>query len=534
MRARITYIIALLLIGIAANAQQPGVRWGDSYKNKKNSYITKIVGEDKDSYYAFRYSGGYVFSYVPHIWLDKYSGYSLQQQFSRPMEIPTRAGEDVSIEDMLQIKGNFILLTSFFNRDASKKSVFAYRVDTTGKVYTKNSREVDYIPSETRRDNRTEYVTLSADSSALFFYHTEYNDKTGNERLVCRLVNGTDFNELFFKSIDIPYKKEQISIVNGVSDVQGNFFVLLKSNPVDKGIFFKERANSSYLLLSIAADGKVREYDLSLGTKSISEILLKRASDGNILVAGFYSNLAKSEDEMAGSFYIRIDGKTGDISSKGVKDFDKSFLSLFMSERKIDKGKELYKYKLNDFILRDDQGVILIAEQTFEDVVCFYDTRTGLQTCNTHYYYNDIILININPDGSVAWVRKIPKQQETINDDGMFSSYLMYKRDKTIYLLFNDDIRNFTQQQLPFGTFDAEPFNMTAPHKAQVAVVSVDSAGVVTKKPFFNSKDSKIIIRPSLSYRADSDITVIYGEYGNRFRLGKLIFTENPDSTKVE
>ena len=71
----------------------------------------------------------------------------------RPMDIPTRQGEDVSIEDMLQIKGKFILLTSFFNRDASKKSVFAYNVDTTGKVFTKNSREVDYIPSETRKDN---------------------------------------------------------------------------------------------------------------------------------------------------------------------------------------------------------------------------------------------------------------------------------------------------------------------------------------------------------------------------------------------
>jgi hypothetical protein len=534
MNVRNIYITTLMFMSIVANAQQLGVKWGDSYKNKKNSYITKIVGEDNDSYYAFRYSGGYVFSYIPHIWLDKYSGFSLQQEFSRPMDIPTRAGEEVSIEDMLQIKGNFILLTSFFNRDASKKSVFAYSVDTAGKVYTKNSREVDFIPSETRRDNRREHVALSADSSALFFYHTEYDDKSGNERLVCRLVDGADFKELFFKSIDVPYKKEQVNIINGISDVEGNFFVLLKINALEKGLFFKEKYSSSYLLLSIAADGKVREYDLSLGTKSISEILLKRSGDGNILVAGFYSNLAKSEDDVAGSFYIRIDGKSGDISSKGVKDFDKDFLSLFMSQNKVDKGRELYKYKLNDFILRDDQGAILIAEQTYEDVICFYDMRTGLQTCNTHYYYNDIIIININPDGTVAWVRKVPKQQETINDDGLFSSYLMYKRNHTIYLLFNDDIRNFTQQSMPFGTFDAEPYNMTAPHKAQVAMVTIDSTGNVVKKPFFSSKDNKIIIRPSLSYKTNDDVTVIYGEYGNRFRLGKLIYNAEPDSIKTE
>ena len=93
-------------------------------------------------------------------------------------------------------------------------------------------------------------------------------------------------------------------------------------------------------------------------------------------------------------------------------------------------------------------------------------------------------------------------------------------------------MRNFTQQPLPFGTFDAEPYNMTAPHKAQVAIVTVtaDSVGTITKKPFFNSKDSKIIIRPKLSYKANSDVTIIYGENGNRFRLGKLIYSD-VDST---
>jgi hypothetical protein len=530
MARRFCYILLLLAFALHTNAQNLGVKWGESYKNRKNSYITKIIGEDEDGYYAFRYSGGYVFSYVPHIWLDKYSNFSLAQQFSKEMEIPTRSGEEVMIEDMLQIKGRFILLTSFFNRDASKKSVFAYGVDSTGKVQTKNSREVDYIPSETRRDNRREFVALSSDSAALFFYHTEYNDKNGNERLVCRLVDGQTLSERYFKSIDIPYKKEQVNIINGISDADGNFFVLLRIGTIEKNAFFKDKSQYSYLLISIAADEKVKEYDLNLGTRTISEIVLKRAPDGNILLAGFYSNNAKSADDMAGTFYIRIDGKTGNIGSKGVKDFDKDFLALFMSDKKIDKGRELYKYKLNDVIIRPDQGVILIAEQTYEDVICFFDNRTGLQTCNTHYHYNDIIVISINPDGNVAWTRKIPKQQETINDDGLFSSYLLYQRNQTLYMLFNDDIRNFTQQALPFGTFDAEPFNMTAPHKAQVAVVTIDSTGYVAKKPFFNSKDSHIIIRPSLSYKASSDVTIIYGEYGNRFRMGKLIYNADADS----
>ena len=527
MLLKIKIVAFTLLLAYTAGAQQLGIKWGEQYKNRKNSYITKIIGEGSNSYYALRYSGGYIFSYIPHIWLDKYDAFSLQQEQSKEVAIPTRDGEAIEVEDIYYVKGRMLLLGSFLNRQADKKSIYAYIVDTAGAV-RKEYREVDYIPVETRRDDRLEYVAVTADTSALMLYHTEADKATGNERLVCRLID-SNLKERFFKTVDIPYKQERVSIVAGIGDAMGNFYVMLRIADLKEGLFTKETTSYAYLLLSIGADGTVREYDMDLGGPRVSEAMLKRAPDGNILVAGFYTNRNNTDSGIAGTFYIRINGTTGAVAGKGMQAFDKSFLALFMKNRKIEKGIELSSYKLNEFILRPDQGVILVAEQTFEDLVCFYDTRTGIQTCNNHYYYNDIIVASLSPAGTVEWVQKIPKQQETINDGGQFSSYLLAQRNGKLYFLFNDNVRNFDYVPTNIGIVPTQPYdpiNMTSPQKAEVALVTVDSAGVVTKAPLFNAKEDKVIIRPRLSYRANDDVNIIYGEYAGRFRLGKLIYKD--------
>lgn len=523
-------LLCILLAGMAAG-QQLAVKWGDAYKNRKNSYITKIIGEGKDSYYALRYSGGYIFSYIPHVWIDKYSAFGLQQEFSTEIEIPTRNGEAVEVEDIYNLKGTMLLLSTYLNYDAGKKSIYAYTVDTTAKI-GKNYREVDFIPLQTRRDDRNEHIALATDSSGLMLFHTEYDLSTGNEKLVCRLVDN-NLKEQFYKTIDIPYKQDRVQILSGVGDSRGGFYIMLRIADLREGLFVKEARSYAYLLLAIGADGNVREYDMDLGGPQVSEVMLKRTPAGNILVAGFFTNKNNTNGGIAGTFYINIDGATGKVLKRGFKEFDKSFLELFLNNKKINKGEELSRYQLNDLIIQPDNSVILIAEQTFEDLICFYDGRTGIQTCNNHYYYNDIIVASLTAEGDVKWMRKIPKQQETVNDGGIFSSYLLMQHKGKLYLVFNDNVRNFEYTPSNIGIVPAtnqpgmyDPYNMTSPQKSQVALVEIDSAGTVTKKPFFSAKDNKIIIRPRLSYQPNEDIVIIYGEYGVHYRLGKLIFKD--------
>ena len=129
----------------------------------------------------------------------------------------------------------------------------------------------------------------------------KHNARTvgANEKLVCRVID-SNLKQQYLKTVDIPYKKEQVIIENGFCDSKGTAYVLLKIANIEKSLF-KEKTSYTYLLLAIDTDNKVREYDLSLGDRIISEINLKPAPGGDIVLAGFYSNHPGGLNEMGGS-----------------------------------------------------------------------------------------------------------------------------------------------------------------------------------------------------------------------------------------
>jgi hypothetical protein len=130
--------------------------------------------------------------------------------------------------------------------------------------------------------------------------------------------------------------------------------------------------------------------------------------------------------------------------TKSFNEFEIDFITQNMTEKlkkktkkREAKGKdvELYQYDLDNIVLKDDGGAILVGEQFFIRVVTTTDAQGNVRT-TTHYYYNDIIVISINPKGEIDWTEKIAKRQHTINDNGYFSSYAMAVNEDKINFIF--------------------------------------------------------------------------------------------------
>lgn len=518
-------ILLLTLSQAAALAQAPLAKWGTAYKNKKNSYITKFLGSDGESLYTLRYSEGYVFSYTPHVWLESYDAYSLNQTLQMELEIPTRNKIPVTVEDAFMVDGQIVLITSFINTDNLKRSIYAYLVDKSGKVLPKNYTEADNFAMENRRDPRRFYFTLSSDSAKLLSCHLQYNQTREREDLVCRAIDGS-LMQRFYHKIELPYKDTEAEIAQTATDTTGNVFVLFRLYNVDEGFFTSNRKPAGYRILHIAPDKTERWFNPALPDKQISEISLKAIGNNQLLFAGFYSKRGKSEDEIAGTFFVKLNAETGQIERSSATDFTDEFLGQFMSAKSIKKGKELFRYPLRDFVLQPNGHTVLVAEQAYEEVLCFFDNRTGIQTCNTHHYFNDIILVDIKPDGQVNWTTRIPKKQETINDGGAYSSYLLLPQPDTLLLLYNDDIRNFSEEMRNFNVTNFTPdlYNFTRPHKAQTAIVRVDLQGKTIKRPLALNAPDFAVFRPGMFYHLNPEATIIFAENGNRYRLGKLLF----------
>jgi hypothetical protein len=217
--------------------------------------------------------------------------------------------------------------------------------------------------------------------------------------------------------------------------------------------------------------------------------------------------------------------------------------------RKGDKKRsaELYQYALDELVLRSDGGAVLIAEQYYVEQRNDYNDRyydpyryggfgyRGLRSRfynpyyspygynnyrdNNYYYnYNDIIVVNIRPNGEIEWTARIPKQQVTSNDGGYFSSYAMsIVRDK-FYFVYNDNYKNHDPKRK-----DNKWYNYNG-RNSVITLAEVSKDGAVRINPVYNNREAGITTRPKICKQIGRNQMLIYGEKGRKYRFGNLTF----------
>ena len=76
----------------------------------------------------------------------------------------------------------------------------------------------------------------------------------------------------------------------------------------------------------------------------------------------------------------------------------------------------------------------------------------------TDYYFEDVFIVSLDPEGKVDWSSVLHKKQYSQDDEAIFSSYFLMRSPKQLHFLFNDEIRyeNTCSEYivLPNGTFD--------------------------------------------------------------------------------
>jgi hypothetical protein len=111
--------------------------------------------------------------------------------------------------------------------------------------------------------------------------------------------------------------------------------------------------------------------------------------------------------------------------------------------------------------LRQDGGALLIAERHHEIVRGtgagrgFW--RDGMRMI-VDYYFDDLFVVAINPDGSLHWNTVLHKKQYSQDDEAIFSSFFLLKSPDRLHFMFNDEIKyeNTCSEYVlnPIGEFD--------------------------------------------------------------------------------
>lgn len=179
----------------------------------------------------------------------------------------------------------------------------------------------------------------------------------------------------------------------------------------------------------------------------------------NLVGAGLYSE--KNRERANGTFYLRLPLDGNAVSMLRYEPFDDKFISILRRRDVEDDTKGVTDATVNQLILRQDGGVVLVVERKHEIMRGaaagrgFW--RDGMRMV-VDYYYDDFFLVAIYPDGKTQWKTVLHKKQYSQDDDGTFSSFFTLRSSDALRFLFNDEIKyeNTCSEYVigPLGDFD--------------------------------------------------------------------------------
>lgn len=503
-KINILFFLAMFC-AFSISAQKPNITadLSPELEEPVGSTLSDIIGESNEGFYAVRKLS----RMRQQIFIESYdSQYKMKSSDKIEMEAD---GKDLIYENTVLLNGSLYIFGSYFDRKNDEERLYAFQMDAKTLNYEGKPRLI--ATAESKR-NSTFKFDLSNSEKFLSIFSIPGNDDDNIYAYTISVFSG-DLDEIWAQKVKSEYEESTFFALSAQVDDKGNAYLLARKydKPL-KGIKFKP----AYKMMMIAYTNEGANesaFDLNLKRGYINDLSYRIMDNGNIVCGGFYSE--NYGGGYKGVCIFIVDPNTGSIIQEGGKEFSSSDLADFMSERKADKGKELYNFDLSDIVLREDGGLVMVGEYYY---VSAYTRTSGTTSYTTYtYYYNSLLVVNVSPDLSIDWMVEIPKRQVTSNDGGYYSSYAMMVKGENLYFLFNDNEKNAqVNAKDKLANFNGK--------NSIVSLVTLSADGSMKKTIFLDNKEEGIILRPKICSQVSEDNMIIYGERKNTYKVGKLTF----------
>jgi hypothetical protein len=279
---------------------------------------------------------------------------------------------------------------------------------------------------------------LSEDNSKIVLYDFEKNNKIRllaydieNSKLIC----------------DQEYLIEKLNwnrdLVDMILTDNGETILLLEKN--DRR--YKKEDHVAEVIILEPAIKNARLSILSLEGVYVHDMLLSVDNQNRRLgVAGLYSD----RDSKTATGYFNFNKKLSYLNP-GEEFTYHSFKNDFIKEvygKQAEKKKGLEDHLVHEIIWRRDGGMLVLTEMNK-----MYSRRSSYNGAGTYnagyagvrgwmdFYNQDIVVIGIHPTGEEHWKQVLYKKQFSQDDDGIYSSFFLFKTPSRLRLIFNDEIK---------------------------------------------------------------------------------------------
>ena len=505
---------------------------GPVYKEKK-FFSMNVIGADNKKVFVSkqRYGfGGYTTTRLEYAFFNRKT-LSKIKDFRIPLKYQKKK---LQFSNEIYLNNQLHLFTTFKNRKTKKLYLFHQTVNKKTMSFNndlKKINEIDY--SKFGRLNAGDFgYEVSSDSTKLMISSFYPYDRKGKEKMGFTVLN-QNMEKIWEKVITFPFMDKYFEISDYYVNNKGNVYLLGKSyhNKKAKNVY-KDKINYNYTIYAIYDKGnRLERYDINLKDKIVNDLKIV-AKDDNISCAGLYAILKKpnfikffsgNSGYVNGSFFLRIDAKTKKIVAESYKEFDLELQTKYAKKgkkkrlkKKAAKGDpvQMKNYEITDIVVKDDGGIIAVAEQQYEDFITeTYRTKTGTTTrTKTIYNFDNIIAINIDKNGQIVWNQVIKKTQGGVNRYKELFSYYLIVHHKNLYFLFNDK--------------DKQSKGIIK--KRVIKIVKIDQKGKMTENILYHLHKKDFNIIPKGCQKVDKNKYMLVGKHESkkRYHLAELTFTD--------
>lgn len=500
----------------------PKVVWGELTEDKKNVIPSKVLASfDGRHYVEHRRSRFPYTSYTPiTVYDDKFN-----VLLDKKLVLGKSKKERRYFKTMEFWDGTMYIYSYATDKKAKEHALFVESVDpmtleSNGDVKRINVVGYDGFP---KWNSGGTGMVWSRDTNKLLIQYALPSAKGDPERFGFA-VFGPDMELDWEREYTIHYPDNRLTLVSYKVDEAGNVYALGQLYRDSKWSSKPDPAFDPILLVYRKGEDKPIEYSLDMKGNTPKNIALSVTPAGDLVCAGFYAK--DGGQGIDGAYYTRLDRATGTLLSSSFLPFSRELIELNMSEkelrqsgRKSSKGKAVNEetYRLRAIEYLNDGNAMLVGERYYRTT---YTAGTGenMRTV-TKYHYEDILVVSIEPDGTIAWADKIPKNAETKRSLNPSVSYGMVIAEPYIYFFYNDHPDNKDYN----GTGKVENVDWSS-DDIPLAVSVYDAEGLVGREHLFNSKESGVTACPQRLGQLTDGRVMLFGAFRDDYRVGMLTF----------
>jgi len=528
------FAVSFLFLGIQSSVIGQGgggtVTLGPELKDIKYGFLDQIIGVDDNGFYASRLAmvrRGLLFS--REFTLESYN-LNMEKTNSVPLDINSKEKRVIhNNEFMLTLNNKLYSFDSKMDLNTKLNTLKLNEINKSTLGYNgdeKNLAEMSF-EDQSRYNVGSFKHSLSLDSSKLLVAFELPFEKGQPEKFGFKVFDD-NLEELWNYEIELPYNDDLFDFMSFEVSNEGKVYLLGKIYEDVRLERKKGEINYNYHLFIYSKEKKFEtEIKLDSKGKILNEIFLTINNTNQVSCIGLYANELKKPS--VGSYSIQIDSKTQKVLSENFKEFkeiDEVVEVSDESEEKSDKKKEREeKVKYRNYDLRQinhkkDGGMILVAEQYYLEIVTKTTTNGsgGTSTSTSyHYHYDNILVLNIDKNGNFIWQKIIKKNQETINDDGRYSSFALGLKDENLVFIYNT-----TEFNKKKNGEDSRFYKKNNFYK-NLSIVTLDKKGNLSEKVnVLDRVESKVVICPKKAEQISKNQLIIFGVGKKTNRFGML------------